>query len=280
MLVVGVAFWLVSTIGPLAPVALIVFSWSAAWYALLAFYAAMLVLTAVPRHVVRAREPLVSSRRRGIESTERGVLTLVHPHGILCQSLLVMAASFPRGTACTVFPRCLLWIPSALVSPFGWRVASASRSSVADLLASRRDVYLYPGGLREAARHSHDRDVVDVGSRGAIWLALREGSAIRVAFAFGERKTAYNVQGLWPFRMWLAKNGVPACLAVPFVRGEPPTIALSHVIQLPRLHSPTAADVEHWHAEYVAELRALHAEFRAKDDELVVIDDRAELVAH
>ena len=168
---------------------------------------------------------------------------------------------------------------------YEWRAASrnppgyshrSSRASVAARMRERRDVWLYPGGFREAVRHSYDRDVVDVGSRGAIKLALREGCAVRVAFAFGERKTAYNAQGLWGIRMWLAKRGVPAVVPLLFPCGSPPTVALSRLIQLPRVAHPTDAEVEHWHGEYVAELRALHAEFRNADDELFVIDGRVE----
>jgi hypothetical protein len=279
MLLIGVSFWLVACVGPLAPLVAALVSWTAAAWACAAFGAAMLVLTTVPRRVVRATPPLVSARRRGLESAERGLLTLVHPHGVICQNLLVMAASLPPGTACSASPFFVRWIADALLRPFGWRAASASRASIVALLAAKRDVYLYPGGFREAARHDHRKDVVDVGSRGAIKLALREGCAVRVAFAFGERKTAYNAQGpqaLWPVRVRLAKRGVPAVVPLVFVRGAPPTIALSRLMQLPRVTHPTEAEVEHWHGEYVAELRALHAEFRDADDELVVIDGRAE----
>ena len=158
----------------------------------------------------------------------------------------------------------------------GCRCSSPSRASIVALMRANKDVYLFPGGFVEAARHDHRKDVVDVGSRGAIKLALREGCAVRVAFAFGERKTAYNAQGLWPVRMWLAKRGVPAVVPLVFLWGAPPTIALSRLMQLPRVAHPTEAEVEHWHGVYVAELRALHAEFRDADDELVVIDGRAE----
>jgi hypothetical protein len=236
--------------------------------------AAMLFLTTVPRYVIRPVPPLISARRRGVGSTERCLVTLVHPHGVICQNLIVMISSLPPGTACGAFP--LLWIPTALFSQFGWRVASATRRSVEAQISAKRDVYMYPGGFREAARHSYDRDVVDVGSRGMIKLALVHGCGVRVAFAFGERKTAYNLQGFWNVRTWLAKRGIPAVVPFLFLWGAVPRIALSSVIQFPRITAPSAEDVERWHAEYVAELRLLHAEFRAEDDELVVIDGATE----
>ena len=136
----------------------------------------------------------------------------------------------------------------------------------------RTDIFLYPGGFVEAARHSYHTDVVDVGSRGAIRLALEHGYAVRVAFAFGERKTAYNLQGLWRARLWLAKRGVPA--VVPFLMplAKTPTVVFSPTLQFPTVTAPTDDDVELWHATYVAELRALHARYKSPDDVLVVYD--------
>jgi hypothetical protein len=107
-----------------------------------------------------------------------------------------------------------------------------------------------------------------------IRLALVHGCRVRVAFAFGERKTAYNLQGCWAARMWLAKYGVPAVVPFLFLWGAAPRIALSSEIQFPRIAAPSAAEIERWHGEYVAELRLLHAEFREPGDELVVLDAR------
>jgi hypothetical protein len=265
MLVICAAFWMITIFGSIAPLLFIFYPvpWTIPIAAML-----MLLITTVPRYVVRVVPPLISSRRRGVESTERCLVTLVHPHGVICQNLLVMISSLPPGTACSAWP--LLWIPTAILYQFGWRAAPASRRSIEALINAKRDVYMYPGGLREAARHSYDRDVVDVGSRGMIKLALEHGCGVRVAFAFGERKTAYNLQGFWSVRMWLAKRGIPAVVPFLLLWGAPPRIALSSIIQFPRISSPSAEDIENWHSEYVAELRQLHAEFREPDDVLVV----------
>ena len=132
------------------------------------------------------------------------------------------------------------------------------------------DVYLFPGGFVEAARHDHRKDVVDVGSRGAVRLALRHGYALRVGFAFGERATAYNLQGFWGPRLWLAKHGVPAVVPLLRLWARAPRVAFSPTIQLPVIDAPTHDDVERWHAEYVAALRALHARHKRPGDALVV----------
>jgi hypothetical protein len=273
LVTIGVAFWVTGTLGLIAPLVCILVSWTACAYATLVFGASMLLLTTVPRHILRVTPPLVSARPRPGAATKRCLVTLMHPHGVLNQNMLVIAASLPPGTACTAFPlRCVL---NALFFQFGWRFVCSSRSSVEASMRAKRDVYVYPGGFREAARHSYARDVVDVGSRGMIQLALMHGCGVRVAFAFGERKTAYNLQGLWTARMWLAKRGIPAVVPLVFLWGAAPRIALSSVIQFPHIAAPSAEEIEHWHSEYVAELRLLHAEFREPDDELVVLDVRA-----
>jgi hypothetical protein len=140
-------------------------------------------------------------------------------------------------------------------------------------MRAKRDVWLYPGGFREAARHSYHKDVVDVGSRGAIRLALLHGYPIRVAFAFGERKTAYNLQGCWGIRMWLARRGILA--VVPWLRvfGKSPVrVVVSPTLPVPLIVAPTDVDIRHWHSRYVATLKALHAQFKAPDDpELLVM---------
>ncbi len=162
-----------------------------------------------------------------------------------------------------------------LLIQYGWTSASVSARSIVELMRARRDMWLYPGGFREAALHNHTQDVVDVGSRGAIRLALLFGYPVRVAFAFGERKTAYNLQGCWNTRMWLAKRGFPA--VVPFLRVFCPTpvrVVVSRTLALPRLANPTEEDVEHWHGEYTATLKALHARFKSPDDPPLVLHDR------
>jgi hypothetical protein len=129
-----------------------------------------------------------------------------------------------------------------------------------------RDMWLYPGGFIEAARHSYHTDVADVGSRGAIRLALRHGYPLRVVFAFGERKTAYNLQGHWGARLWLAKHGVPAVVPWLVFGRSPVRVVVSCAINVPRVLEPTDADVARLHAEYVGVLIALHAAHKSSDD--------------
>jgi hypothetical protein len=181
-----------------------------------------------------------AARRR-----ERGA-----PHFIVAGSVALLADLMSRAFSC--------------------RCSSASRASITALMRHQKDIFLYPGGFVDAARHSYHADVVDVGSRGAIRLALIHGYAVRVAFAFGERKTAYNLQGFWRHRLWLAKRGIPAVVPLLLPLAKSPTVAFSPTIQVPVLAHPTDDAVETWHATYVEALRALHARYKAPDDVLVV----------
>jgi hypothetical protein len=238
--------------------------------ALVAFYLAF------GAFVTRLTQP----KPLGAQPADVPHLTLCHPHGILTTGFGVLItgdrawnarrrAIFgpPHFLAASIWPFLDFWMRCC-----GCRCSSPSRASVGALMRANKDVYLFPGGFLEAARHDHRKDVVDVGSRGAIRLALTHGYAVRVCFAFGERDTAYNLQGWWGPRLWLAKRGIPA--VVPFLRlwAPAPRVALSPTIQLPLVDAPTDADVERWHGAYVAALRELHERFKRPGDELVVHD--------
>jgi hypothetical protein len=239
---------------------------------------ALAALTIAVAALVRCQKP---PPPLGAEPSDVPHLTLVHPHGINTCGSLVLAAG---DRAHNARRRAVFGVPHFLAANItiladfwarcvGCRSSSPSRASISTLMRSNKDIYLYPGGFIEAARHDHRKDVVDVGSRGAIRLALRHGYAIRVGFALGERKTAYNLQGpraLWRTRLWLAKRGIPA--VVPFLRlwAPAPRVAFSPTIQLPLVECPTRDDVERWHGAYVAALRALHASFAEPSDVLVV----------
>jgi hypothetical protein len=117
---------------------------------------------------------------------------------------------------------------------------------------------------------------LDGGLRVGVRLALTHGYPLRVAFAFGERKTAHNVQGLWRIRTWLAARGVPA--VVPWLRvfgRSPVRVVISRTLAVPYAPDPSAALVERWHATVVATLRQVHAEHKSADDPpLVVLGER------
>jgi len=220
-------------------------------------------------------------------------LTLCHPHGILGHGFVGLGVGYRTWSAdryATHGAPHFIAANITVVADFfcrmvSCRCSSPSRASIDSLMRQQKDIFLLPGGFNELIRHSYHFDVVDVGSRGAIRLALCHGYAVRVAFAFGERKTAYNLfegpqgpqqgpQGLWNVRLWLAKRGVPA--VVPFLVpwAPSPTVAFSPTLKFPRIADPTDADVERWHAAYVAALRDVHAAFKAPDDHLVVYDLR------
>jgi hypothetical protein len=238
--------------------------------ALVAFYLALGALAS------RLTQP----RPLGDEPSEAPHLTLCHPHGIIATGFLVLASGDRVWNARR---RAFLGAPhflAAVIFPFGdiWsrcmscRCSSPSRASMVSLMRQRKDIYLFPGGFVEAARHSYHKDVVDVGSRGAVRLALTHGYAVRACFAFGERETAYNLHGLWGIRVWLARRGIPAVVPLMRLWARAPRVAFSPTIQFPTIMEPTDADVERWHAAYVAALRKLHARYKRLGDELVVHD--------
>ncbi len=123
------------------------------------------------------------------------------------------------------------------------------------------------GGAREPrrapaeARLAHDR----LAARPLDGASVRlDGYPVRVAFAFGERKTARNVQGLWGIRTWLAARGVPAVVPWLHVFGRSPVrLVVSRTLAVPYAPDPSAALVERWHATVVATLRQVHAEHTA-----------------
>jgi hypothetical protein len=238
----------------------------------LAWTAAVYVMIAIAHHAVLDAPP--TEREDGEAAADSPALHLIHPHGIVCHgfhAVIVHRAALSRHIApvlvTPVWPLACAWFVQ-----HGWAAASPSRASVAARMRERRDVWLYPGGFREAARHDHRGDVVDVGSRGAVRLALEHGYRVRVAFAFGERKTAYNLQGFWRARLWLAARGIPAVLPWLVVFGKSPVrVVVSRVLEVPLVRDPSAATVEEWHARYVATLRALHAAHKAADDPPLVV---------
>jgi hypothetical protein len=213
----------------------------------------------------------------GAEPSDVPHLTLCHPHGVNTSAFTVLCAGdrkwsarrramfgAPHFLAAVIFPFADIWTRC-----MSCRCSSPSRASMTALMRQQRDLFLYPGGFVEAARHSYHRDVV---GRGAIRLALVHGYAVRVCHALGERETAYNLQCLWSFRVWLAKRGVPSVVPLLRLWARAPRVAFSPTIQLPRIPEPTRDDVERWHGAYVAVLRAVHAAHKRPTDELVVYD--------
>ena len=238
---------------------------SSPWPYLLALYA-VLACTQRAVHSIDPPPPLTQFEPNGVPA-----LNLIHPHGIVCHGVHVVMSRRRVGSV-LITPMWALVYP--LLLQFRWSAASASAASIRRLMRHKRDIWLYPGGFIEAMRHSHRTDVVYVGSRGAIRLALQNGYPLRVAFAFGERKTAHNLQGLWRVRTWLARRGIVAVVPWLVVFTCPARVVVSRTLDVPHIAAPTRADVERMHATYVATLRALHAQFKAHDDPPLVVLDR------
>jgi hypothetical protein len=205
------------------------------------------------------------------ESSDAPCLVLLHPHG-LCVGMTILCHGLDGLSRSTRSKRARPCAVSALgalsgLAQFGW--LEIRPGAVAAHMARRRDVLIYPGGHRECAQHDHARDIANVGSRGAIRLALVHGYDVRVAYAFGERSVAVNVPGMRTVRAWLAAHRVPAIVPIPTraaLDARAVRVAVSAPCAFPTIRDPTEADVAHWHARYVAELHDLHAEFRSAND--------------
>lgn len=209
----------------------------------------------------------VSETKTEARREARPCLVLLHPHGlcvgmvILCQSRAGFSQS-PRSS-------CAVNALGALggLAQFGWR--GIKPDAVAAQMARGCDILVYPGGHRECTQHDRTRDIANVGSRGAIRLALVHGYDVRVAYAFGERTIAVNVRGCARIRAWLASCRVPAIVPIPtraVLDARAVRVAVSAPCAFPALRDPSDADVSRWHALYVAELCSLHAEFRSEGD--------------
>jgi hypothetical protein len=212
--------------------------------------------------------PWPAESEQSSESSEAPCLVLMHPHG-LCVGMVILCHGLDGFSRSKRARPCAVSALGALagLAQFGW--LAIRPGAVAAHMSRKRDVLVYPGGHRECAQHDHSRDIANVGSRGAIRLALVHGYDVRVAYAFGERSVAVNVPGMRTVRAWLAAHRVPAIVPIPTraaLDARAVRVVVSAPCAFPTIHDPTEADVAHWHALYVAELRDLHREFRSDGD--------------
>ena len=207
------------------------------------------------------------------------VVLAAHPHGVLSLSVvLAFVLRAARGddalagldwrvgtvTANTALP---LWRDLLMAMGF----VNAHRGSLDHCLRSGLSVVLVPGGAREAL-HAHPgrADLVLACRKGFVKLALAHGARLVPVFCFGETE----LYSLAPSPAWLQDAlrrllGFSVPLAYgrgccsrrstgPLPRRVPLNIVVGAPLALPVLPNPTAAQLDVYHAQYVAALRALY----------------------
>ena len=157
------------------------------------------------------------------------------------------------------------------------RLESASRDNMKRLLAAGRNVAIIPGGFEEATLFEHGVHRVAMSKRkGLIKYALQYGYSLVPIYSFGENKSFYTLapQYSMRFRLWLNSFQFPAVV----FWGEPllPILprrdahCLTYVgppLQLPKIEEPSPAQVDEWHAAYMAALQKLFDASKAEAEE-------------
>jgi len=143
----------------------------------------------------------------------------------------------------------------------------ATKRNMHELFRKRVDFGILPGGMEEVALYQHGRERVFISSRaGFIKYALQHGYLLLPGYTFGESDLYQSMTRGSTIRMWMQQRlgfivpifwgplwyapWLPARdVAIHTVMGAP--------LQLPRIESPTEAQVIEWHGRYVASLREL-----------------------
>ena len=139
-------------------------------------------------------------------------------------------------------------------------------------LKAGMNLALPPGGFEEATLTSLKHDRVFIRKRtGFIKLCLMHGVAVRPVYAFGERSTFWNLQGMWGARLALNRLGFPAILiwGHPFIPILPKSNVRLHIVVgnpviLPKIEKPSKEDIKVWHDKYMAALVRLFEEHKVE----------------
>ena len=223
---------------------------------------------------------------------------LFHPHGIVTcgfSSNGVWSREFnerttpkplPPNWEASEWPGTIFLIAASLRVPshlfkllcdVSGRLESASRDNMKRLLAAGRNVAIIPGGFEEATLFEHGVHRVAMSKRkGLIKYALQYGYSLVPIYSFGENTSFYTLapQYTLRLRLWLNSFQFPAVV----FWGEPllPILprrdahCLSYVgppLQLPRIEQPSPAQVDEWHAAYLAALQKLFEASKAEAGE-------------
>jgi hypothetical protein len=208
------------------------------------------------------------------------LLYAVHPHGAFCLGWSALFCSKIMNDAKVQFcfspvlftsPLFRLW--SRLTGTPG----SADKSSMINYMMKKKDgkqsnhLALPPGGFEEATLTCRNKDRVYIKKRtGFVKLALQHGYNIVPVYTFGENQTYDNIQGMWNFRLWLNKLGIPAIVVfgswffpiLPKRDNCGLRIVVGEPVVLPTISNPSREEVKHWHDKYIAALTRIFEEHK------------------
>jgi len=143
--------------------------------------------------------------------------------------------------------------------------APASKECMLRYMRKGRPIALLPGGFEEATISAHGVNRIYLKHRkGFVKYSLQNGYSLTPAYVFGECDTYHNLQGLWKLRLWLNSHSIPGIAPIGFL-GLPlvpdPRAHLRSVVgppvELPKIASPTKADIDEHHGRYLTALEAL-----------------------
>lgn len=229
--------------------------------------------------------------RKELMPTDHAVYCF-HPHGIVTcgfSSNGVWSREFheratpkplPHDWEATTWPGTIFFIAASLREPShlfkllcdaSGRLESASRTQMLKYMRLGRNVAIIPGGFEDATLYAYGTHRVAMRKRkGLVKYALQHGYRLVPIYTFGENVSFYTWTGGLKTRLKLNKLQVPAVLFwglswLPiFPRSD--CHCLSYVgkpLELPTIAEPTNAQVDEWHAKYLAALAALFDESKA-----------------
>mmetsp|Transcript_59396 Transcript_59396/g.173775 ORF Transcript_59396/g.173775 Transcript_59396/m.173775 type:complete len:363 (+) Transcript_59396:55-1143(+) len=144
-------------------------------------------------------------------------------------------------------------------------IDTLDKNNLLRLLAAKRNVAFVPGGFEDATVMIFGKHRTCMRKRaGFIKYALMHGCRVHPVYTFGESETYHTYTGFLKFRLWLNKFGIPAVVffGYPLLPLLPRTESklstyVGSAIEMPRIASPSTADVEKWHTIYCEKLAEL-----------------------
>jgi len=213
----------------------------------------------------------------GLEAEEQIILAL-HPHGsmadyraILDGQLLDLLPAL-RGKMRWLAASVLFRLPIVRELTLWTGCIDARRSVAESALRGGYSVGVLPGGEQEQLRTRYGRESVYLRKRfGFVKLALRFGVPLVPGYVFGCVDLYHTSSLLFSAREWLVRSlgvCVPVCFGAWGVPMAPLAVPLNVVIgrpiKLPRNPEPTDEDVARALDQYIAALRALFDENKAR----------------